>query len=77
MSRGAKAETEYMIRSIESAKDHYEVLRLKSDVDAKTIKTTVRDMLRTVHPDKCGNAGLEATKPPYTQTQNRRKNTHF
>ena len=35
MSRGAKAETEYMIRSIESAKDHYEVLRLKSNADAK------------------------------------------
>ena len=62
MSRGAKAETEYMIRSIESAETHYQVLRLKQDADAKTIKTTVRDMLRTIHPDKCGAAGLEATK---------------
>ena len=62
MSRGAKAETDYIIRSIESAETHYQVLRLKENADAKTIKTTVRDMLRTIHPDKCGAAGLEATK---------------
>ena len=51
-----------MLRTIERAKTHYEVFQLPQDADAKTIRTTMRDMLRKIHPDKCGAAGLEATK---------------
>ena len=51
-----------MIRTIERAKTHYEVFMLDKYADAKTIRTTMRDMLRKIHPDKCGAAGLEATK---------------
>ena len=51
-----------MIRTIERAKTHYEVFMLDRHADAKTIRTTMRDMLRKIHPDKCGAAGLEATK---------------
>ena len=51
-----------MIRTIERAKTHYEVFMLDKGADAKTIRTTMRDMLRKIHPDKCGAAGLEATK---------------
>ena len=62
MSRAEKEEGQYMIRTIERAKTHYDVFQLPDDADAKTIRTTMRDMLRTIHPDKCGSAGLEATK---------------
>ncbi|CAH0370491.1 unnamed protein product [Pelagomonas calceolata] len=62
MSRAEKEEGQYMIRTIERAKTHYDVFQLPDDADAKTIRTTMRDMLRKIHPDKCGNAGLEATK---------------
>ena len=51
-----------MIRCIERAKTHYDVFQLPDDADAKTIRTTMRDMLRKIHPDKSGAAGLEATK---------------
>ena len=62
MSRAEKEEGQYMIRTIERAKTHYDVFQLPDDADAKTIRTTMRDMLRKIHPDKCGAAGLEATK---------------
>ena len=46
MSRGDKEEGQYMIRTIERAKTHYEVFQLPDDADAKTIRTTMRRALR-------------------------------
>ena len=46
MSRGDKGEGQYMIRTIERAKTHYEVFQLEKDADAKTIRTTMRRALR-------------------------------
>ena len=62
MSRGDDEAARFMIRTIERAKDHYDVLQLDKDADAKTIRTTMRDILRKIHPDKCGSAGEAATK---------------
>ena len=42
MSRGDKEEGQYMLRTIERAKTHYEVFQLPDDADAKTIRTTMR-----------------------------------
>ena len=50
MSRAEKEEGQYMIRTIERAKTHYDVFQLPDDADAKTIRTTMRDMLRKIHP---------------------------
>ena len=42
MSRADIEEGNFMIRTIERAKTHYEVFQLEKDADAKTIRTTMR-----------------------------------
>ena len=42
MSRGDIQEGQFMIRTIERAKTHYEVFMLDKGADAKTIRTTMR-----------------------------------
>ena len=46
MSRGDIEEAQFMIRTIERAKTHYEVFQLPDDADAKTIRTTMRVVQR-------------------------------
>ena len=46
MSRAEKEEGQYMIRTIERAKTHYDVFQLPDDADAKTIRTTMRVVQR-------------------------------
>ena len=46
MSRGDIQEGQFMIRTIERAKTHYEVFMLDKGADAKTIRTTMRRALR-------------------------------
>ena len=46
MSRADIEEGNFMIRTIERAKTHYEVFQLEKDADAKTIRTTMRVVQR-------------------------------
>ncbi|KAH8055465.1 hypothetical protein JL721_10193 [Aureococcus anophagefferens] len=56
MSRGESAAVKRLIKSILGAPTHYEVLGVDEDASAEDIGREYRDLARTVHPDKGGNA---------------------
>ena len=57
MSRGESAAVKRLIKSILNAKaTHYEVLGVDEDASVDEIRTEYRDLARTVHPDKGGDA---------------------
>ena len=56
MSRGESAAVKRLIKSILGAPTHYEVLGVDEDASAEDIGREYRDLARTVHPDKGGDA---------------------
>ncbi|KAH8074998.1 hypothetical protein JL721_980 [Aureococcus anophagefferens] len=56
MSRGESAAVKRLIKSILGASTHYEVLGVEEDASAEDIGSEYRDLARTVHPDKGGDA---------------------
>ena len=56
MSRGESAAVKRLIKSILGAPTHYEVLGVDEDASADEIGREYRDLARTVHPDKGGDA---------------------